>query len=587
MKPAGLGFVRIPAMQKYLDIRSESSEISRDTLILRGLPESQGPAMHTLSSCESVRIHRAFALCCFVGLFLPWTAFAQPRIAQGDELRVSTRAAAVFAPEIGVNENGVMWVLWGDAGRFINPDLSFSGMPDSAAGNSDTDQLGSHPVSRSNGEWMQIDTSRNWLRENWPKVIIDNHTSYYFRNYAPTQSVALPVLYENIFQDNSITLDCYEQTIQKILTHPISATVMITLVESLNPQWREASFRARIVFMNRQSGTLTKTVCSLSTTYWWSRGIYIMDRGYYQNGFSPSPPVGPLVATFLREKVNVDSANSTCDRYVRRIALFDTAGAVHKPWITLDTLGLRAAEAAEQILLRTSGDVWICGRIPGTDSLVAEEWSFDGARGRRVPLVPNLKHTAREAEYQIRNLPGGGYAMVWTGIDVDSSTDVFVGLLNDDMSWAVAPRRLNSAPEGNQYAPAFELKGDTLYAVWLDERDGTRQVYLRRSSLDQLTDVTAETSPPAVFALEQNFPNPAHAPVVIGYSNTASDEARIDIFDVHGRLVRSLRAFRAGRSFVSWEGNDSAGHPCPSGAYFYRLHGTGAAPATRRMLLLR
>jgi Cu/Zn superoxide dismutase len=89
-------------------------------------------------------------------------------------------------------------------------------------------------------------------------------------------------------------------------------------------------------------------------------------------------------------------------------------------------------------------------------------------------------------------------------------------------------------------------------------------------------------------ALEQNHPNPFNPSTTISFTLAVPGTARLDVYDVNGRLVAALvRGFRpAGRSEVNWNGTDSRGHPVASGVYFYRLV-AGAVSETRRMVLLK
>ena len=64
--------------------------------------------------------------------------------------------------------------------------------------------------------------------------------------------------------------------------------------------------------------------------------------------------------------------------------------------------------------------------------------------------------------------------------------------------------------------------------------------------------------------------------------------ARLQIFDVDGRLVRTLvnGSVQAGRNSFTWDGADDRGHSVAPGVYFYRLDAPGFSE-TRRMMLLR
>jgi hypothetical protein len=105
------------------------------------------------------------------------------------------------------------------------------------------------------------------------------------------------------------------------------------------------------------------------------------------------------------------------------------------------------------------------------------------------------------------------------------------------------------------------------------------------------TDITRAEEIPVckVFELHQNVPNPFNPSSVIRYDVPAGGgDVRIRIFDVTGRLVRTLvDGWQSpGRRSVAWDGRDSGGGIVASGVYFYRMEAPGFE-RTRKMVLLR
>ncbi|HEX5133479.1 MAG TPA: FlgD immunoglobulin-like domain containing protein [Candidatus Krumholzibacteria bacterium] len=90
------------------------------------------------------------------------------------------------------------------------------------------------------------------------------------------------------------------------------------------------------------------------------------------------------------------------------------------------------------------------------------------------------------------------------------------------------------------------------------------------------------------FALGQNAPNPFNPSTTIAFELRKSAWARLDVFDVGGRRVRTLvnGDLPAGRHEVVWDGRDGAGRSAASGIYFYRLR-AGDRTETRRMVQLK
>ncbi|MBN2172349.1 MAG: VCBS repeat-containing protein [Candidatus Krumholzibacteriota bacterium] len=98
-----------------------------------------------------------------------------------------------------------------------------------------------------------------------------------------------------------------------------------------------------------------------------------------------------------------------------------------------------------------------------------------------------------------------------------------------------------------------------------------------------------DPEPAARFALLQNHPNPFNPTTTIAYTLAAPSPARLSIYDLQGRLVRTLRdeALQpAGYHELVWNGRDDAGEAVPSGVYIYRLD-TGSDQAAGRMVLLK
>ena len=86
---------------------------------------------------------------------------------------------------------------------------------------------------------------------------------------------------------------------------------------------------------------------------------------------------------------------------------------------------------------------------------------------------------------------------------------------------------------------------------------------------------TASSS--VVTGLLPSSPNPFTHETKVGFSLAASSWARLSIYDVAGRLVRTLDegAFPAGERHVVWEGKNDRGERVTSGVYFLRLDTNG------------
>jgi hypothetical protein len=93
---------------------------------------------------------------------------------------------------------------------------------------------------------------------------------------------------------------------------------------------------------------------------------------------------------------------------------------------------------------------------------------------------------------------------------------------------------------------------------------------------------------PARFALYPAQPNPFNPITTIRYDLPRNAEVHLAIYDVSGRLVRTLVSgeVAAGRRVAVWNGKDENDRAAGSGIYFYKLE-AGDDEATKRMTLLK
>jgi hypothetical protein len=93
---------------------------------------------------------------------------------------------------------------------------------------------------------------------------------------------------------------------------------------------------------------------------------------------------------------------------------------------------------------------------------------------------------------------------------------------------------------------------------------------------------------PGTFALHQNYPNPFNAETRIRFTLDRAGPVSMKIFDVTGRLVRTLieTDLPSGEHRAGWNGTDDRGRALASGVYFCRLE-TGQTAGARKMILAR
>lgn len=93
--------------------------------------------------------------------------------------------------------------------------------------------------------------------------------------------------------------------------------------------------------------------------------------------------------------------------------------------------------------------------------------------------------------------------------------------------------------------------------------------------------------------LFQNFPNPFSIETWIPFFLTQSADVAIQIYDIHGQIVRTLKLGRLKARFYNdsteaayWDGRNNFGEKVSSGVYFYTLQ-AGDYSATKRMLIVK
>jgi hypothetical protein len=138
-------------------------------------------------------------------------------------------------------------------------------------------------------------------------------------------------------------------------------------------------------------------------------------------------------------------------------------------------------------------------------------------------------------------------------------------------------------------------------AVWGDLPDPTWQELIwvwgpkEGQSIDLAFVVTndwpvgfGDSDVPREYRLMQNTPNPFNPVTTIRYVLPKPSDVKLAIFDVNGRLIRTLvdGPMPMGMREATWDALDHNGNPVASGVYFYRLE-TGSFVEARKMVLLK
>jgi endonuclease I len=106
---------------------------------------------------------------------------------------------------------------------------------------------------------------------------------------------------------------------------------------------------------------------------------------------------------------------------------------------------------------------------------------------------------------------------------------------------------------------------------------------------DSLSNAAVGDESAVSFALRQVAPNPFHARTTIRFDLARRSPVQLQVFDVAGRLVRTLvsgAVMDPGRHEAVWDGRGEGGRAAGAGLYFCRLM-AGTFVASRRMVLVQ
>ncbi|HVP58789.1 MAG TPA: FG-GAP-like repeat-containing protein [bacterium] len=141
-------------------------------------------------------------------------------------------------------------------------------------------------------------------------------------------------------------------------------------------------------------------------------------------------------------------------------------------------------------------------------------------------------------------------------------------------------------------AYAADLDGDTFIDIVAGGNSADEIRWWRNglglAGIGQSDGGNPAATPGGPVRLYQNSPNPFSPVTAIRFELARPDYVQLTIYDVAGRLVRSLvdGTSEAGSHSVAWDGSDDQGRQLPSGLYFYRM-ATREAVQTKPMALVR
>lgn len=229
-----------------------------------------------------------------------------------------------------------------------------------------------------------------------------------------------------------------------------------------------------------------------------------------------------------------------------------------------------------------------CGK-PSNNNIVVNntihEPRITGIRmtnGSTANTIFNNLVVASSSSYTIVDEGSGNFIDAVSNLKLTSLTGLFVAPGSEDYHLTPASAALNRAVTTyhSTSAPALDIDGTNRPQGPLPDV----------GAYERAVSTAVGDAPGLGVVLEQNAPNPFNPSTRIAYTVQSPTAVRVnlDVFDVHGRLVRQLAHERpsTGQVVVAWDGRDDKGREASSGVYFYRLV-AGSTTITRRMTLLK
>lgn len=196
-------------------------------------------------------------------------------------------------------------------------------------------------------------------------------------------------------------------------------------------------------------------------------------------------------------------------------------------------------------------------------------WDASGLGGKPgIPISP--VHTTTSATT---------YAWTYENFSADNVT------ISSGDFWAVYIE-YNNSDIASDNSSAWSGRTMTYYMGNFYVDNGAYGNYMIRAALDTVYCAGVGPSVPPEVAVSVG-PNPFYYEAVLLFSLSRPSAVSVGIYDVSGRLVRSLGGKRldAGTHSLAWDGSDSQGKPVGAGIYFYRVKAGDSARAGKLTLL--
>ena len=251
--------------------------------------------------------------------------------------------------------------------------------------------------------------------------------------------------------------------------------------------------------------------------------------------------------------------------------------------------GITVGEKLKALYTKDGGNTWTASTFTGVPTASAS------ATLREVSYINATTAIAVGDKVILKTTDGGA---TWNYITVADLAHSMTGVAaQGNTVWAVgyksaAPKSVavyQSADAGatwtNQGTSAVFDVETAVYDITIIPSGsifvgGTKSVIYSNSTT---VGIEEESTIPTTFELMQNYPNPFNPETTINYSLNKAGIVRLNVYDVLGRLVKSLvnENQMPGRYSVKFDGSSLS-----SGIYFYSVS-TGNSILTKKMLLVK
>lgn len=229
------------------------------------------------------------------------------------------------------------------------------------------------------------------------------------------------------------------------------------------------------------------------------------------------------------------------------------------------------------------------------NTIKLDEWqhvavTYDGSSSTVKIYINGIEQTVRQVSGQVSGMISDN-AAIDLRIGNGANPFIFDGAIDEVRIWNVVRDAADIQTHKNH-----NLRGNEpgLVGYWrMDEgsgeiiSDGTgnqnsgmidQAAWIQGVNLEASTQIQDKsglsTNQPSSFSLNQNYPNPFNSTTTIKFSLTQPNHLKLNIFDINGKLVKSIsdgQTWQKGMHSIKWDGTDNYGHFVSSGVYIFKM----------------